>query len=303
MTERTAARARVTTERIATRARVWPPPQWLPRVSLHALSSILAVLFLAPFVWSILSSLKSPAEILVFPPRWLPARPQWSNYVQVWERVPFARFLANTATITAASVLGQVVSATLVAYGFARFSSPGRDALFMIVLATLILPPQVTLIPRFILFRMLGWLDTFLPLTVPAYFGGGAFSIFLLRQFMLTLPLELDEAAELDGAGSLRTLVTVLLPLMKPALATVAIFAFLGNWNDFMGPLIYLRSMEKYTLALGLLFFRNTPAFEGEIKEALLMAASLMVTAPCIALFMVAQGYFVRGVVMSGIKG
>jgi ABC-type glycerol-3-phosphate transport system permease component len=232
----------------------------------------------------------------------LPEVPQWSNYVAVWTQVPFARFLLNTVIITVVSLIGQVVTATLVAYGFARFKFPGRDALFMLVLATLILPEEVTLIPRFILFRILGWLDSFLPLTVPSYFGGGAFSIFLLRQFILTLPVELDEAAELDGAGTFRVLWNVLVPLMKPALATVAIFSFLGNWNSFIDPLIYLRSTEKYTLQLGLRFFQQAAETGGAPREPFMMAASLMVAAPCIALFFVAQRYFVRGIVMSGLK-
>jgi multiple sugar transport system permease protein len=271
----------------------------LPR---HLVALALALIFFAPFLWAALSSLKAANEIFVFPPKWFPEVPQWNNYVAVWTQVPFARFLLNTVIITVVSLIGQVATATLVAYGFARFKFPGHDALFMLVLATLILPEEVTLIPRFILFRTLHWLDTFLPLTVPSYFGGGAFSIFLLRQFILTLPVELDEAAELDGAGNFRVLWNVLVPLMKPALATVAIFSFLGNWNSFIDPLIYLRSTEKFTLQLGLRFFQQAAETGGAPREPFMMAASLMVAAPCIALFFVAQRYFVRGIVMSGLK-
>jgi multiple sugar transport system permease protein len=273
-----------------------------PKLLRHLLAAAAATLFMAPFLWTVLSSLKGPTEIYLFPPRWLPQQPRWSNYAAVWQQVPFATFVANTAVVTTVGVFGEAVSAVLVAYGFARFRFPGREALFMLVIATLILPGEVTIIPRFIMFRLLGWLDTFLPLTVPAYFGTGAFSIFLLRQFILSLPAELDEAAELDGAGTLRTLTTVLVPLMKPALATLVILAFLGHWNDFMGPLIYLRSTNKFTLALGLRFFQNVAETGSEPKDAYLMAASLMATAPCVALFFAAQRYFVQGVVMSGLK-
>lgn len=268
----------------------------------HAVSLAMAALFLAPFVWSVTSSLKAGDEIFVVPPRWLPHEPQWTNYLLVWQQVPFARFLANTIIVTGFAVVGEVVTSTVVAYGFARFSFPARNALFMVVVATLVLPTEVTLIPRFILFRDLGWLDTFLPLIVPAYFGSAAVFIFLLRQFFLTLPIDLDEAAELDGAGTLRVLWAVLIPLMKPALATVAVFSFLGHWNDFINPLIFLQSTEKFTLALGLSFFQRAAETGGAPREPFLMAASLMVTAPCIALFFAAQRYFVRGVVMSGLK-
>lgn len=260
-------------------------------------------MFMAPFVWAMLSSLKAPSEILVFPPKWLPAAPQWGNYFVVWQQVPFARFLLNTMIITFLSTIGQVVSALLVAYGFARFEFPGRNFLFIIVLATLVLPEEVTLIPRFILFRNLGWLDTFLPLIVPSFLGGSAFYIFLLRQFIITLPRELEEAAELDGAGSLRTLWSILIPLMKPAIATTAVFSFLFNWDDFIHPLIYLRSTENYTLALGLRFFQQAAESGGPPREPLLLAASLMVAAPPILVFIFAQRYFVQGIVMSGLKG
>lgn len=277
--------------------------RWLPSVLRHGLAIVLAALFLAPFIWALLSSLKTPAEIYVFPPSWLPENPRWGNYAEVWRQIPFARFYLNTIIVTFFSVIGQVVSATLVAYGFARFTFPGRNLLFGLVLATLVLPEEVTLIPRFILFQKINWLDTFLPLIVPSFLGGGAFFIFLLRQFMLSIPRELEEAAELDGAGSLRVLWSVVLPLIQPALASVAIFSFLREWNDFIHPLIYLRSTENYTLALGLRFFQQAAETGGEPKEALLMAAALMVAAPCILVFLFAQRYFVRGIMMSGLKG
>jgi ABC-type glycerol-3-phosphate transport system permease component len=268
----------------------------------HLLALVVGLGFGAPFVWSVLSSLKAPYEIFLFPPRWLPEKPLWTNYLEVWTMIPFARFYANTLIVTIVAILGEVMVSVVVAYGFARFRFPGREALFTLVIATLILPVEVTLIPRFLLFRAFKWLDTFLPLTFPSYFGA-AFFVFMLRQFFLTLPLELDEAAELDGAGALRLLSSVLLPLLAPALATVAVFSFLGHWNDFMSPLIYLRSTNKFTLALGLRFLQTAADMGGRPREPFLMAASLMATVPCVVLFVAAQRYFVRGVVMSGIKG
>ncbi|MEM7130213.1 MAG: carbohydrate ABC transporter permease [Chloroflexota bacterium] len=272
------------------------------RVLLYLAVAIGLFVFMGPFIWSVLSSFKGPAEIYLFPPKVFPSELRWQNYAHVWETIPFALFYWNTIVITVLSLLGTLISSTLVAYGFARFEFRGRNILFMVVIATLILPDEVTLIPRFILFRELKWLDTFLPLIVPNFFGA-AFFIFLLRQFFMTIPRELDEAAEIDGAGVLRTLWSILLPSLGPALATVAIFSFLFNWSSFIDPLIYLRSTENYTLSLGLRFFQQAPETGGDPQEPFLMAASLMVTLPPILLFIFAQRYFVRGVVLSGIKG
>lgn len=273
------------------------------RVLLYVLAVALGALFIGPFLWAIFASLKSPAEFITFPPTFFPKEFQWDNYVEVWRQVPFARFWLNTIIVTVLAVIGQVVSATLVAYGFARFEFPGRDVLFLVVIATLILPEEVTLIPRFILFRELGWLDTFLPLIVPYYFGGSAFFIFLLRQFILTIPKDLEEAAELDGAGSLRILWTIMVPLIQPAIASAAIFSFLFHWDDFIQPLIYLRSTDNFTLSLGLRLFQQSAETGGVSRQPLLMAASLMVAAPPILVFFFAQKYFVRGITMSGLKG
>jgi ABC-type glycerol-3-phosphate transport system permease component len=257
---------------------------------------------MGPYIWAILSSLKGPKEIYLFPPTWVPREVHWENYRLIWEMAPLARFYINTIAITALATVGTLLSATLVAYGFARFEFPGRDVLFLLVISTLILPDEVTIVPRFLLFRMLNWLDTYLPLTVPFYFGT-AFSIFLLRQFIRTIPRALDEAAEIDGASDLRILWTILLPIITPALATIAIFAALGAWNDFLHPLIFLRTTEKFTLALGLRFFQTTADLGGTPREPYLMAASLVVTLPPILLFISAQRYFIRGITLSGIKG
>lgn len=277
--------------------------QYLGQALLYLLALGLGAFFLGPFFWAVFASLKSPGEFIAFPPTLLPEEFQWQNYREVWTQVPFARFWLNTIFVTTLAVFGQVLSATLVAYGFARFEFPGRNLLFLVVIGTLILPEEVTLIPRFILFRELGWLDTFLPLIIPYYFGGSAFFIFLLRQFILTIPRDLEEAAELDGAGSLRILWSIMMPLIQPALASAAIFSFLFHWDDFIHPLIYLRSTDNFTLSLGLRLFQQAAETGGESREPLLMAASLMVAAPPILVFFLAQKYFVRGITMSGLKG
>lgn len=273
------------------------------RIALYLMVALFAVLFMGPFVWTVGSSLKQPTELYIFPPTWFPAVPQWDNFPEVWRQVPFGRYVANSLITTSLALIGQVASSVIVAYGFARFRFPGRDALFMLVLATMVLPSQVTMIPQFLMFREIGWLDTYNPLIVPNYFGGGPFYIFLMRQFFLTIPLDLDESARLDGASSFQTLVKILLPLCGPAIATIAIFSFLGQWNSFLYPIIYLNTMDKFTLPIGLRYFQLTAETGGDPKEHLLMAASLMMSIPGIILFFTAQRYFVQGIVMSGIKG
>jgi ABC-type glycerol-3-phosphate transport system permease component len=232
-----------------------------------------------------------------------PEVPQWKNYADVFRLAPFGRFILNTVIITAFAMVGQILSASAVAYGFSRFRFPGRDALFFVVLSTMMLPWQVTIVPTFLLFRYLGWINTYLPLIVPSFFGGGAFYIFLLRQFFTTIPRDLDEAAKLDGASSVRIFWNILLPLAKPAIATVAIFAFIEHWNEFIGPLIYLNSPEKFTVSIGLRHFTSNPFSDNEPREAILMAASLIVALPPLVLFFTAQKYFVRGIVTTGLKG
>ena len=277
--------------------------RFLSQASLYIAVTGLAILFMGPFFWAVSSSLKRPTELFVFPPKWLPEIPQWDNWAEVWRQVPFGRYAMNSVFVTTIALIGQVASATIVAYGFARFRFPGRDTLFLVLLSTMILPNEVTLIPRFLLFKTLGWIDSFKPLTVPQYLGGGPFFIFLMRQFFLTIPLELDESARLDGAGVLQILYHVLLPLCKPAIATISIFSFMFNWNAFFLPLIYLNSGEKFTLPLGLRYFQLVAEVGGDPTIHLLMAASLMTAIPCIAIFFVMQQYFVQGVTMTGIKG
>lgn len=287
-------------------------PVWIGRAVLYVIAILCSCLFMGPFLFSLSSSLKSIPEIHAFPPTLFPSVPQWQNYVKVFQipGVPFALFYRNTVIITALSVTGTVITATASAYGFARFNWKGRNFWFAILLSTLVLPEEIVLIPKFLMFNnvpraLIGrtLVDTWWPLILPAWFGGGAFNVFLLRQFFMAIPKELDEAAVIDGANTFQILWNVILPLSGPALATVAIFSFLGHWNDFIHPLIFLNSNEKFPLSLGLRYFQQQPTDATEPRDHLLMAASILMLAPAIAVFFVAQRYFVRGIVMSGIKG
>jgi multiple sugar transport system permease protein len=221
------------------------------------------------------------------------------NYRDAWNAAPFTRFTLNTVLITACCIVGQVLTASLVAFAFARLEWPGRRQLFLLALATMMLPAEVTMIPTYLIFRQLGWIDTFLPLIVPSFLGGGAFFIFLFRQFFLTLPRELDEAARVDGCSSFGIYWHILMPLCKPIIATIAIFSFVANWNDFLTPLIYLNSSEKFTLAIGLRFFQG----EYDTDVHLLMAASTLVLLPVLVVFLIGQKQFVKSIVLSGTKG
>lgn len=273
------------------------------QVVLYTLAILTALAFSLPFFWTVSSSLKTAAEIRQIPPTFWPHEIRWANYPDVFRLAPFALFIWNTAVVTSLAMIGQIISAAAVAFGFTRFRFPGREMLFFLVLSTMMLPWQVTIVPQFLLFRYLGWLNTFMPLIVPSFFGGGAFFIFLLRQFFMTIPRDLDEAAKLDGASSVRVFWNIILPLSGPAIATVAIFSFLQHWNEFIGPLIFLNTEDKYTLSIGLRYFIANPFESDEPREAILMAASLIVAAPSLTLFFIAQKYFVRGIVTTGLKG
>ena len=257
-----------------------------------------AALFCVPFLWTVSTALKPSDQVFASPPQWIPRPVEWGNFRRAWTELPFPTFVGNTVFITACATFGQIFSGSLVAYGFARFSFKGKNALFYLMLSTMMLPSQVTMIPVFLLWRQLGLIDTFAPLIVPAFFGGGAFTIFLLRQFFMTIPRELDEAAMIDGANPLTIWWKVLLPLARPALITTTLFSLVGHWDDFMGPLIYLNSMEKYTVSIGLRLFQDMYGTQLE----LLMAASLIHILPMIALFFVAQRYFVKGIALTGLK-
>jgi ABC-type glycerol-3-phosphate transport system permease component len=260
---------------------------------------ILGALFIfVPLAWTLSTSLKTEAQTLAYPPTWIPNPIQWRNYPDALTARPFDRYYMNTFIITILSVIGQVLSSALVAYGFARFRFPGRNVLFMLVLSTLMIPFHLLIIPRFILFKYLGWLDTLLPLIVPNFFGG-AFSIFLLRQYFQTIPLELDEAAKIDGASPWQIFWQILLPLAKPALGAVAVFEFMSSWQDFMGPLIYLSSDRNYTVSVGLAAFRNDYFTAWHLYMA---AAAVAMVVPLIVFFL-AQRYFISGVALTGSGG
>jgi ABC-type glycerol-3-phosphate transport system permease component len=286
-------------------SRVAPLPQssgWTARRALklavgYALAGCGAVLFLLPLFWMISSSLKPDYQVLEFPPRWLPEPIQWSNYPDALTYVPFGRYALNTLFIAVGMIVGHVLSCTIVAYGFARLRAPGKNKLFLVLLATMMLPYPVTMVPLYIGFKSVGWVNTFLPLIVPAFFGS-PFYIFLLRQFFLTIPPELEDAARIDGANTPQTLWYILLPNLKPALTAVTVFTFQAAWNDFLPPLIYLHDQSKYTIALGLNFFRSSY----DIRWGHLMAASLVTMLPVIIVFFLAQRLFIQGITLTGIK-
>lgn len=257
-----------------------------------------ALLFLIPFLWMVSSSLKPNYQIFEVPPRWIPNPPRWENYTEALTILPFGRYVFNTAVIAILTIVGHLLSCTIIAYGFARLRAPGRDTLFVIMLATMMLPYPVTMVPLYVLFQRLGWINTILPLVAPAFLGS-PFYIFLMRQFFLTIPRDYEDAAVIDGANLLQILFRIMLPLSAPALATVAIFSFQAAWNDFLAPLIYLQRPELYTVTLGLQFFRSTYT----TNWAYLMAASLVTTLPIIVVFFLAQRYFVEGIAVGGVKG
>jgi multiple sugar transport system permease protein len=266
----------------------------------YALLVIFAAVFLLPFAWYISTAFKPSDEVYTIPIRWIPSHIAWDNFSRGFGILPFGLYFGNTLVIVAAVLVGTLLSSTLVAYGFARFKAKGSIVLFTVLLSTMMLPNQVTLIPTYILFKNMGLLETPLPLIIPSYFATGAFYIFLLRQFFVTIPKEMEDAANIDGCGALRTLIQIFLPLCKPALTTVALFTIINTWNDFMNQLIYLNSDQSYTIAVGLSFFNNK---YGPQQVNLLMAVSLATVIPLLILFFIGQRYFVEGIVTSGLKG
>jgi len=227
------------------------------KIIIHVVLIVGLLVSLMPFLWMLSTSLKEPGEVMLYPPKWIPAIFQWNNYIEIWSIIPLGTFIKNTVIVTIMCMMGELLTASMVAFAFARLRFRGNNFLFWLVLSSMMLPGQVTMIPIFILFKTLGWVDTLKPLIVPSFLGGGAFYIFLLRQFFTSIPKELDEAAKLDGCSPLRIYWHIILPLSKPALATVAVFSFIAHWNDFMTPLIYLNSIEKQTLAIGLKWFQG----------------------------------------------
>lgn len=264
----------------------------------HVFLVLGSIVFMFPFVWLFSSSLKTDAQIFVFPPQIIPRPVVWENYPKMLDYLPFFHFLRNTAYVTTMTIIGVSLSCSLVAYGFARFRFPGHDVLFILLLSTMMVPYPVTMVPLYLVFRSLRWIDTLKPLWVPAFFGW-PFYVFLLRQFIMTLPREIEDAAKIDGCSYFRIYWQIILPLIKPALAAVIIFAFMGAWNDFIGPLIYLNSTEKLTLSVGLNLFKSQHAGEW----ALMMAASSFMVIPVVAVFFFTQRYFIQGITLTGLKG
>ncbi len=258
-----------------------------------------AVVMITPFIWLLSSSLKTQINIFQYPPNLFPNPIMPGNYVDALTYKPFGLYFRNTLIVASLNVVAVVFTSSFCAYGFARIRFPGRDFWFGIVMATLFLPYAILLVPSFIIFARLGWVDTFLPLVVPQFFGGGAFNIFLMRQFFRTIPEEIADAARIDGCSEFGVYWRIMLPLSKPALITIAIFTFLFAWNDLIGPLTYLRSPNNFTIAVGLSSFRS----QTDISWDLQLAASSAVTIPVILLFFLAQRYFIQGVVMTGLKG
>jgi len=258
-----------------------------------------SLLILSPVWWMFATSVKSMGEIMQFPPTFIPKEWHFKNYIETWKAAPFTRYLFNTLLITLCVVIGNVLSNSFIAYGFAKIRFKGRNVLFAVVLATMMIPGFVTMIPHYIMYSKIGWLNTYLPLILPSFFGS-AFNIFLIRQFYLGVPNELIEAAKIDGASHVYIWSRIMIPLAKPAIATVAIFSFNGAWNDFLGPLLYINDDTLYTLQLGLQVFKG----QLDTQWNYLMAGSLLVLLPVIIIFFIFQKYFIEGMnLTAGSKG
>ncbi len=287
-----------------------PPPKlsvWylIGQILKYLFLLVLAFSFVLPFYWMGSSALKDDPQVNTVPPKWIPNPAHWNNYWDAWSTYDFNLYLMNTVfKFALPAMFGTVISSAIVAYGFARMSWPGRDALFSICLATMMVPYVVTMVPLFITFKQFGWVNTYLPLVVPAYFGN-PYYIFMLRQFFRSIPEELSDAARIDGAGEIGIMFRIILPLAKPALTVVALFTFMGAWNDYLGPLIYLNQQDQYTIALGIENLRNTIAQVGatELAYPYLMAVSTIVTLPIFIAFFFAQRTFIEGISLTGLKG
>ena len=268
-------------------------------VILQIVMTLWVISFLVPTIWMVSSSLKASTEVFAHPIVWVPEQPEWRNFAKVFDYLPFGKFAVNTLIVTGLAVIGTVASSMVVAYSFARLNWPGKNIFFGILIATMMLPDVVTLVPRFLMFRSFGWIDTFLPLIIPFWTGISALYVFLAVQFLRGLPIELEEAALIDGANRLQIIVRIILPLSKPVIATIAVFALLQHYNDFMAPLIYLNSMDNWTMALGLRGLNSSYAANWE----LVFAASTMMLSPVFLLFVFAQRFFVQGIAMTGFGG
>jgi multiple sugar transport system permease protein len=273
------------------------------RVILHVFLILISLLYLMPFVWMISTSLKLDPQVYHIPPVWIPNPVWWRNYPEALTYLPFGIYFLNTIKYCVTTMIGVTVSSSIVAYGFSRLRWFGRDAIFILLLATMMLPFQVQMIPLYLTFRAFGWLNTYLPLIIPRFLGS-AYFIFLLRQFFRTIPMELSDAARVDGAREFRILVSIIYPLSKPVLAVVALFQFMDAWNDYLGPLIYLNDAAQYPVALGLQQMQTAFNSVGNIPQAWpkLMAASTVVTLPIVIIYFFTQRVFVEGITLTGLK-
>ncbi len=268
-------------------------------VVLQILLTLFMITFLLPALWMISSSLKVSTEVFAHPIVWIPESPRWQNYVDIFKLLPFGRFALNTFIVTGLAVIGTIVSSLMVGYSFTRLNWPGKNIFFALMISTMFLPEIVTLIPRFMIFRQLGWIDTFYPLIVPHWAGVNAIYIFLVVQFFRGLPVELEEAAFIDGANRMQILINILLPLSKPVIASIAVFSLLQHYNSYIEPLIFLRSMDHWTMALGIRALNDSNVQRWE----LVFAAGSMMVAPVLVLFVFAQRYFVQGIALTGFGG
>lgn len=272
----------------------------LKRLLLYGVITLLSFIFCLPLLWAISTSLKSVPQVFTIPPEWIPRPVVWRNYPDALTHIPFLRYVTNTLTVALPSVLGAVVSNSITAYGFARIGWPYRNVFFAVCLATMMIPYQVTMIPLFVMFTRVGWQDTYYPLIAP-HLVGSAYYIFLLRQFFLMIPAELSDAARVDGCSEAGILFRIIMPLSVPALATVGVFQFMASWNDYLGPLIYLKTQDLYTVSLGLTRYRGSDMTIG--RWAWLMAASVTTLIPILVLFFFAQRSFIEGISLTGLKG
>lgn len=274
------------------------------RVVLHVIAVLGAIPFILPFMWMLRTAVMPIWQIHIFPPVWWPAEFNWQNFGEPWTTLPFATFYKNTIVLTALKMSGVLLSCSLVAYGFARLRFPGRGILFMLVLSTMMLPYQVTLIPKYVLFTKLGWANTINPMVVPAWLAGNPFTIFMMRQFMLTISPEIEDAAKIDGCGYFGTFWRIILPLSRPALGVACIFQFLWSWNDFFEPLLYLNSTDKYTVTLGLAWLQKQGHIGVRMNAVVgpLMAQSLIFLVPVLIVFYLTQKYMVQGIVLTGLR-
>ena len=290
----------LTARQISERASIWQSRkirQKITSVISHLILIIGAFIMIVPFIWMLSTSFKAPGNTFVYPPEWIPRPFVWQNYVEMWQALPFSQFFLNSVKISTLSTIGQLLTCSMGAFAFSILKFKGRDLLFLLLIATLMIPYQVTLIPTFILFSKIGWVGTHLPLWVPAFWGG-AFGTFLLRQFYLTIPIDLAESARIDGANIFQIFTHIYLPLSKPAMATLGIFTFMWSWNDLLNPLIYVSELKQLTLTVGLSFFQNQ--YGG--KWTLMMAGAVVSILPILLIFFFAQKYFIQGIAMTGIK-